>query len=217
MQNLKLENVAPLTDADRIRDLESQIAVLRRELLSLRIANSELERVVERDTLTPLYNRRYLINAINDRLKRLERYGTRSILVFVDVDGLKTINDTHGHGAGDYALIHIAALLSVNVRTTDIVARIGGDEFALILEELTKVEAQVKIDRLRQVIAETPCDFNGASLTLGASFGMAVMLESDTDESLVARADADMYGNKRKARAGRSDASSSPRRRGSIS
>lgn len=205
MPSLKLKNVAPMTDADRVRDLESQIAVLRRELLSLRIANSELERVVERDTLTPLYNRRYLINAINDRLKRLSRYGTRSILVFVDVDGLKGINDTHGHGAGDFALIHIAALLSDNVRTTDIVARIGGDEFALILEELSKEEAQAKVGRLRQAIAETPCEFNGAQLTLGASFGMAVMLESDTDESLVARADADMYANKRKARAGRAE------------
>lgn len=205
MHKLRSEQVAPLTDADRIRDLEGQIAVLRRELLSLRIANSELERVVERDTLTPLYNRRYFINAINDRLKRLERYGTRSILVFVDVDGLKTINDTHGHGAGDYALIHIAALLAANLRTTDIVARIGGDEFALVLEELTKVEAQAKVEALRDVIANAPCEFSGASLILGASFGMAVMMQSDTDESLIARADADMYANKRKARAQRSD------------
>lgn len=200
MQSLKVQNLALPTDADRIRELEVQVAVLRRELLSLRIANSELERVVERDTLTPLYNRRYLINAINDRLKRLGRYGTRSILVFIDVDGLKTINDTHGHGAGDYALIHIAGLLSANVRATDIVARVAGDEFALVLEELAKEEAQAKIDRLRQSIAETPCEFNGAQLTLGASFGMAVMLESDTDETLIARADADMYANKRKAR-----------------
>src|SRR3546814_8483487 len=77
--------------------------MLKRELMMLRIANSELERVVERDTLTPLYNRRYFINAVNDRLKRLGRYGTRSILVFADVDGLKRISDTHGHNAGDYA------------------------------------------------------------------------------------------------------------------
>src|SRR3546814_4771735 len=104
--------------------------------MMLRIANSELERLVERDTLTPLYNWRYFINAVKDRLKRLGRYGTRSILGFADVDGLKRINDTHGHNAGDYALIHIARLLAENVRTTDIVARIAGDEFALILEEL---------------------------------------------------------------------------------
>ncbi|MBB4641390.1 GGDEF domain-containing protein [Rhizorhapis suberifaciens] len=200
MQSLKIENRAPSGDAERIRDLEAQLAVLRRELLSLRIANSELERVVERDTLTPLYNRRYLINAINDRLKRLGRYGTRSILVFMDVDGLKSINDTHGHCAGDYALIHIAGLLSANVRATDIVARIGGDEFALVLEELSKEEAVAKLADLQTAIAQTPCEFNCAKLTLGASFGMAVMLESDTDEALVARADADMYANKRKSR-----------------
>lgn len=200
MQSLKVENRAPFMEAARIRDLEAQLTALRRELLSLRIANSELERVVERDTLTPLYNRRYLINAINERLKRLGRYGTRSILVFIDVDGLKWINDTHGHCAGDYALIHIAGLLSANVRATDIVARIGGDEFALVLEELSKEEAVAKLAHLHSVIEESPCEFNGERLVLGASFGMAVMLESDTDETLVARADADMYAHKRKAR-----------------
>lgn len=203
MRNLKAKDIVPPVEAHRIRDLESQIVALRRELMTLRIANSELERVVERDTLTPLYNRRYFINAINEHLKRLERYGTRSVVVFVDVDGLKAVNDTHGHGAGDFALIRIAELLAANVRTTDIVARIGGDEFAMILEELSKEEAQGKVESLRQIIASTPCQFNGARLNIGASFGMAVMMMSDTEESLMARADADMYANKRKARAGR--------------
>ena len=201
MQSLQIKKLASADDADRIRELEVQVAILRRELLSLRIANAELERVVERDTLTPLYNRRYLINAVNNRLKRLGRYGTRSILVFVDVDGLKSINDTQGHCAGDFALVHIATLLSANVRATDIVARIGGDEFALILEELTREEAVAKLEGLRRVIADTPCEFSGTTLSLGASFGMAVMMDSDTDESLVARADADMYAQKRNARA----------------
>src|SRR3546814_16090024 len=66
------------------------------------------------------------------------------------------------HNAGDYALIHIARLLAENVRTTDIVARIAGDEFALILEELTRSEAQAKIERLKVAIASAACDFNGA-------------------------------------------------------
>lgn len=202
VQHLKSKDIA-LGEVDRIRDLETQIVALRRELMTLRIANSELERVVERDTLTPLYNRRYFINALNDHLKRLERYGTRSVLVFVDVDGLKSVNDTHGHGAGDYALIHVAELLSTNIRATDIVARIGGDEYALILEELTKEEALAKVATLKEAIASTACEFNGARLQFGASFGMAVMMLSDTEETLMARADADMYANKRKARAQR--------------
>src|SRR3546814_1881942 len=100
------------------------------------------------------------------------------------------------HNAGDYALIHIARLLAENVRTTDIVARIAGDEFALILEELTRSEAQAKIERLKVAIASAECEFNGARLTLGPSFGMAVMLEADSGESLIARADADMYEHK---------------------
>src|SRR3546814_3050565 len=66
-------------------------------------------------------------------------------------------------------------------------------EFALILEELTRSEAQAKIERLKVAIASAECEFNGARLTLGASFGMAVMVEADSGESLIARADADMY------------------------
>src|SRR3546814_8179632 len=67
------------------------------------------------------------------------------------------------------------------------VARIAGDEFALILEELTRSEAQAKIERLKVAIASAECEFNGARLTLGASFGMAVMMEADSGESLIAR------------------------------
>lgn len=200
MDKLKPEEAGPSAKAARIRALEEEIATLRGELMALRMANSELERVVVRDTLTPLYNRRYFMNAVQDRLRRLERYGARSVLVFIDVDGLKWINDTHGHNAGDYALIHIASLLAANVRATDIVARIGGDEFALILEELTRAEAQAKVEKLKGVIAASACDYDGARLKLGASFGLAVMMESDDEQSLVARADADMYANKHPGR-----------------
>src|SRR3546814_13586795 len=108
------ENLSPVADVDRIRELEGAIAILKRELMMLRIANSELERVVERDTLTPLYNRRYFMNAVNARLKRLGRYGTRSSLVFAAVDGLKRIHDTHGPHDGDAAQIPIARLRDAN-------------------------------------------------------------------------------------------------------
>src|SRR3546814_10718831 len=77
----------------------------------------------------------------------------------------------------------------------------AGDEFAMILEELTGSEAQAKIERLKVAIASAECEFNGARLTLGASFGMAVMMEADSGESLIARADADMYANKHSGRA----------------
>src|SRR3546814_7257930 len=97
-------------------------------------------------------------------------------------------------------MIHIARLLAENVRTTDIVARIAGHEFALILEELTRSEAQAKIERLQVAIASAESEFNGARLTLDASFGMAVMMEADRGESLLARADADMSANNHSGR-----------------
>lgn len=191
----------PERDEDpRIAELRVQLASMRAEVMALRMANRELERIVDRDTLTPLYNRRYFINALNDRINRFTRYGTRAVVVFVDVDGLKQVNDLHGHNGGDFALVHMARLLAVNVRTTDVAARIGGDEFALILDELGEEEARIKITALATAIRESQCDYAGTTLPVRASFGMALIQPGDRDEDVMGRADADMYAAKRTSR-----------------
>lgn len=197
----KLASSAPVGQQEaRVVALEHEIEKLRREVRTLRIANGELERIVGRDTLTPVHNRRYFINALNQRIMRLERYGTRAAIVFVDVDGLKCLNDTHGHGAGDFALVHVAQLLAANIRNTDVVARIGGDEFALILEEMGEEEAQAKIAQLAGVLAQSRCDYCDVPLRVGASFGLAILRGGDRDEDVMARADAAMYATKRRGR-----------------
>lgn len=180
-----------------INELQSEISTLRRELRLLRIANAELERVAVRCTLTPLFNRRYFLTALNERLVRAQRYNTRSAVLFIDVNRMKRINDAFGHSAGDYALIHIAHLIQTNIRTTDVAARIGGDEFAIILEEVDERRAVTKADQLADVMNATPCRFGDRTLPVSASIGLTMLCRHDTEEALIERADADMYARKR--------------------
>lgn len=177
--------------------LEQEVAALRKELRLLRLANEELERLVVRDTLTPLYNRRHFITCLVERLNRLDRYGTPSALVFVDIDGMKSINDTFGHSAGDYALNHVAHLLMGAIRSTDVAARVGGDEFALLLDGLDEDAALGKADHLSKLIMSTECNFGDYILPLSASFGCTALRTGDSDFAAIARADMAMYAAKR--------------------
>lgn len=203
MGNMSAERHEAMQADPRIDELEKEIVLLRRELRVLRMANNELERVVVRDTLTPLHNRRYLITALNERIQRLDRYGTPAVLVFVDVDGLKQINDRHGHNAGDFALVHIARALAANIRACDVAARMGGDEFALILDEVDEAGARDKVTALDAAVAAARCDYGNARLDVYASFGMAQIQTGDRDEDIIARADAHMYKVKREKRISR--------------
>lgn len=181
---------------------QSEIAALRREIAMLRMANAELERVVVRDTLTPLFNRRHFISSINDRISRIGRYGGQSVIMFIDVDDMKGINDKHGHAAGDFALLHIAGIIAGAVRSTDVAARLGGDEFALILDEIDQAQAEQKMLALDAMVRESPCLFGADELSISASFGCTPIVAGDTESSILARADEAMYTNKRQRRGG---------------
>ncbi len=178
--------------------LEDEVLALRKELRLLQLANEELERLVVRDTLTPLFNRRHFIGCLTERLNRLERYGTQAALLFVDVNGMKRINDRFGHAAGDFALLHIARLLGGAVRSTDVAARIGGDEFALILDGVTEESATDKADHLARQIASSECRFGRDLLPISASFGCTALRPGDSDFAAIARADMAMYAAKRR-------------------
>lgn len=178
--------------------LRAEIARLRRENRALSIALAEMERVAERDMLTPLFNRRYFLSALHQRIARVERFGDSVAVIYVDVDGLKSINDRYGHAAGDYALVEIAARLAGSVREADIVARIGGDEFGILLDNLGTSAIKAKIQRMSSAIDDEPCVFDGASIALSAAFGMTMITPGDSAEDLLGRADAEMYRAKRR-------------------
>ena len=199
MAQATARDVAHDQSADNISALEQEVIALRREVRLLQLANEELERLVVRDTLTPLYNRRHFISCLSERLNRLERYGTQAALVFIDVNEMKQINDRYGHSAGDHALVHIARMLASSVRSTDIAARVGGDEFALLLDGVTEAGASDKAVQLARMIEETPCSFGEQSLALSAAFGCTTLRAGDSDFAAIARADMAMYAAKRRA------------------
>lgn len=161
---------------------------------------SELEHLADSDTLTPLPNRRAFHREVARVVRAVARYGTPAAVLFVDLDGLKAINDAYGHPVGDAALVHVADVLRREVRGTDLVARIGGDEFGLLLERLDEELTSSKAQALEQAVASAPLPLGDGQLSLSVSVGVAMIGRDDTVEALLARADARMYAAKLRQR-----------------
>jgi diguanylate cyclase (GGDEF)-like protein len=180
-------------------DLASENEVLRGSLAQMLQRITELEALADTDTVTPLPNRRRLIRELERVISHTNRHGTAAALLFIDVNGLKGINDRYGHLAGDAALIHIARLLSELIRSTDVLARIGGDEFGLLVDHLDHNSAIDTAERLAECIARNPLDLSGRPVPIAASIGVATILPGDTVEDVLQRADHNMYRAKQDA------------------
>jgi diguanylate cyclase (GGDEF)-like protein len=170
-------------------ELADQNALLRAALVEARERLSELEQVGDTDTLTPLPNRRRFIRELERVTAQTSRHGTEAAVLYIDLECLKGINDRHGHCAGDAALIHVARLLGGLIRSNDFAARIGGDEFGLILDHLDHNSAIETADRIARYIASVPLDLGGTQVTLTASIGIASVLAGDSVDDVLRRAD----------------------------
>jgi diguanylate cyclase (GGDEF)-like protein len=147
------------------------------------------------DDLTQLYNSRYLNQVLRREAKRASRSGRPLSLLFMDLDGFKSINDTHGHQAGSRALVEAAAVIRRCARETDVVARFGGDEFAIILPDTGSEGAAAVGHRVRERVAENLfLETSGLRLRLTASVGVATLPDvAASAEELVRAADMAMY------------------------
>ena len=173
-------------------DLADENALLRASLAEMRERLDELEQLADADTLTPLPNRRRFERELERVVSQAGRHGTPAALLHIDVNGLKGINHRHGHVAGDAALIHVARLLQGLIRSTDMAARIGGDEFGLILDHLDHNSAIETAERIGRCIAANPLELGGARVPLEAAIGVATILPGDSAEDVMRRADANM-------------------------
>ena len=160
---------------------------------ALRLRRTEALSVT--DDLTQLYNSRYLNQVLRREAKRASRSGRPLSLLFLDLDGFKGINDTHGHLAGSQALVEAAVVIRRCARETDVVARFGGDEFALILPDTGSEGAAAVGDRVRErLAAHAFLERNGLNLRLTASVGVATLPDvAGSAEELVRAADMAMY------------------------
>ena len=161
---------------------------------------SELEARIDVDPLTETLNRRGFERELKRSLAYVKRYGVSAALIYLDLDGFKPVNDRHGHAAGDAVLRAIAAALIRKVRTSDIVARIGGDEFVVLLWNVTEDEAAAKAAALEAAVYATPVRWSTSTLVVGASAGVTPIGPLDLPADLLARADAAMYARKAQRR-----------------
>lgn len=143
----------------------------------------ELERLAAHDGLTGVYNRQQFMNLAEKEVKRHDRYGGNLSMIMLDLDQFKKINDTYGHGAGDKTLQVVADIFSKMIRQSDILARIGGEEFILLLPETSIEAAQSLAERLRNALGSKVISFDDQTFSVGASFGVSGM-NSDTNLDL---------------------------------
>src|SRR3984957_11538761 len=130
--------------------MHQETEAMHRELAEARARIAQLERLADEDSLAPIANRRAFVRELSRMIAFTRRYGPPSSVIYFDVNGMKQINDTHGHPAGDAALRHVAEVLCKNVRESDIVGRLGGDEFGVILAQTNQEQANAKAVSLAQ-------------------------------------------------------------------
>lgn len=177
----------------RLREAEAKVAEQKERI-------EHLETLSMTDELTGLLNRRGFVEAFRRELAMAKRTGVGGVLVIIDLDGFKAINDTHGHLCGDWYLRQTARTLKDNVRANDIVARFGGDEFAVLLTHTDKVQGMARAEALSSIFNAQTCQWQMRTLPLRGSFGMQPFAPGDQEEELIRRADAGMYRVKRAAK-----------------
>lgn len=165
------------------------------------VLESELRRLTLTDELTGVANRRGFDQALRHELAMADRYGRAVSLVAVDLDHFKRINDEHGHGAGDAVLMVVAALfVEATRRDVDVIGRIGGEEFMILLPETRLDGAVLLAERIRQMLAAKPVTIGDAAIAITASFGVREYARGLDAQRLLATADEALYAAKRAGR-----------------
>jgi diguanylate cyclase (GGDEF)-like protein len=168
----------------------------------LEAKNLLLKELALTDSLTGLPNRRAVEDWATRQLSGAVRYGFTFHVVLADLDHFKSVNDTHGHDAGDTVLKKFSEILKRNSRRSDICGRVGGEEFLFVLTHTTQANGRLVIERIRQELEATKFDFDGTDLKITASFGIASFEGTQAADfsRLVSQADTALYAAKRAGR-----------------
>jgi diguanylate cyclase (GGDEF)-like protein len=180
-----------------LAQLFTEIEELRKEVTRMKAHLAEAEALADEDVLTPLANRRAFMRELTRTIAFAQRYGGPAALIYFDLDGFKQVNDRFGHAAGDEALKSVAQRLLAHVRESDIVGRLGGDEFGVILNQADEPTALAKAAQLAAAIEGEPVACGDYMAPLHVTWGVRAVTESATAESLLSEADAAMYASKR--------------------
>jgi diguanylate cyclase (GGDEF)-like protein len=187
---------------ETLKRLQAERAAMQRELDEAKVRIAQLERLADEDSLAPIANRRAFVRELSRMIAFTRRYGPPSSVVYFDVNGMKQINDTHGHPAGDAALRHVADVLCKNIRSSDIAGRLGGDEFGVILAQTSQEQATAKAIALAEAINGTPLHWGKVEIAVSAAYGVYSFTGGDDAQVAIEAADKAMYKQKRVRRAG---------------
>lgn len=178
-------------------DPSEEIQRLRAEIEALRRRAEAAEAAADHDVLTPALNRRGFVAAMKSTMAFCQRHGTPAVLLYLDLDGFKSVNDSLGHAAGDAALVHVANLLMSNLRESDAVGRLGGDEFGLLMLNAGLNGGREKAQRLAETLEREVFTWEGRTAVLGGSFGVRAYTGHTDPEVWLAEADAAMWVRKK--------------------
>lgn len=171
----------------------THFAAIERDKTNEMEAAKELYEAATVDELTGAINRRHFDDELDEAVHRSGRYDRPLTLVMFDLDRFKKTNDTHGHAAGDEVLKMVAQVCRPMVRNPDMLGRVGGEEFAVLLNETPLDGGLILADRLRQAIADSSVEHEGHTLRITASFGCAQLAAGEDGEALMGRADDALY------------------------
>ncbi len=156
----------------------------------------EMAELAMTDALTGIFNRRHFMARLDGEWKRFRRYGRALSLLMLDIDYFKSINDRYGHDVGDQVIVAIARLCGAQTRDSDMAARIGGEEFAILLPETDLDDARVAAERLRAAVAERPIASNAGPITVTVSIGATLAEQAADPADFMKRADEGLYAAK---------------------
>ena len=181
---------------EAILSLMTEVDQLRHDLEALRRRLQEAEAEADLDPLVPTLNRRAFVRELSRVISFSERYSFKASLVYFDLNDFKKINDDFGHTCGDMVLLHVANVLAENVRESDVVGRLGGDEFGVILARADEQVAATKAEQLRNAIAAKPASFENREIYISVTPGVSTFRAGDDAGVALDRADQAMYESK---------------------
>ncbi len=180
------------TVADTLMDLASNNAKLRKQVAVLEKQLEKSNRLADMDPLCPVFNRRAFLRELTREIASAERHETALSVLYIDLDQFKRVNDTHGHAQGDRVLIAVAKTLKSGIRRSDIIGRIGGDEFAIVLTRSPLRKALVRVKELRDAVHQSGPDLYG----IGVSIGAVEWQSGSSAKTTLMAADRAMFANK---------------------
>jgi diguanylate cyclase (GGDEF)-like protein len=176
--------------------LMAEVDQLRRTIEDANARIGYLEKLADEDPLVPVVNRRAFVRELTRMMAFSQRFGLPSCIVYFDINNMKQVNDTWGHNAGDAVIVAVSKMLLANVRATDVVGRLGGDELGVLLVQTEKPVAENKAAELAALIQVQEIAWNGSTIRVSVAYGVHAFAHDDNAGAVLDAADRAMYRSK---------------------